>query len=304
MPTDRNEFFQQPPLSIPGALVPSTGSEVATPLLLASDDSSDVQLPLSHYVWLVRTHWVKMTAFVAFAVIATAMVTARLTPQYSATATLYLDRSAAKNLVGQDSQSGTANKGDSDAYIESQKLIITSDAVLRPVVEKFRLQANARDASEAARVRTARLNAAPVKLKGLTVVRPQGTYALTVTYRSADPVLSSEVANAVANSYVARTFDLRFKTSASLTDFMQKQLKELTDKTTASEEKVAILEKELQVINPDQKTSIASALLQQLTTQAASVALDRVKAETVYNALKSEGSGRGTGIAHGYANRG
>jgi polysaccharide biosynthesis transport protein len=288
MPTDRNEFFQQPPLNNQGALTPVTGSEIASPLLLAPDDASDVQLPLSHYVWLVRTHWIKMTAFIAFAVIATAMVTARLTPQYEAKATLYLDRNAAKNLVGQDSQSGSANKGDSDAYISSQILIVTSDAVLRPVAEKFRLQAKTTDASDAARVRIARLNAAPVKLKGLTVVRPQGTYALTITYRSPDPVLSSEVANAVANSYVDRTFDLRIKSSSTLSGFMEKQVKEVTDKTTASEEKVAMLEKDLQVINPDQKTSIASALLQQLTTQAVTVAFDRVKAESVYNALKSD----------------
>src|SRR6202789_1121777 len=131
MPTDRNDFFQQQPLNTTGALTPVTGSEITSPLLLAPDDASDVQLPLSHYVWLVRTHWIKMTAFIAFAVIATAMVTARLTPQYEAKATLYPDRNAAKNLVGQDSQSGSANKGDSDAYISSQILIVTSDAVLR-----------------------------------------------------------------------------------------------------------------------------------------------------------------------------
>src|ERR1700733_13238060 len=140
MPTDRNEFYQQPPLNNPGALMPVTGSENPSPLLITPDDASDVQLPLSHYVWLVRTHWIKMTAFIAFAMIATAMVTARLTPLYEAKATLYLDRNAAKNLVGQDSQSGSANKGDSDAYISSQMLIVTSDAVLRPVAEKFKLQ--------------------------------------------------------------------------------------------------------------------------------------------------------------------
>src|SRR5580698_8523748 len=150
MPTDRNEFFQQQPLATSGALTPAMGSEIASPLLLAADDASDVQLPLSHYVWLVRTHWIKMAAFIAFAVIATAMVTARLTPQYEAEAILYLDRNAAKNLVGQDSQSGSANKGDSDAYISSQILIVQSDAVLRPVAEKFKLQAKATDASDAA----------------------------------------------------------------------------------------------------------------------------------------------------------
>ena len=66
---------------------------------------------------------------------------------------------------------------------------------------------------------------------------------------------------------------------------MEKELKDLQDKTTASEEKVANLERELAVINPDQKTSLASAALQQLTTQFGRVQMERVKAESVFNAL-------------------
>ena len=155
MPNDRNEYLQQPGLNpnavnTPGgALAPVPQQELAAPLLLSPDDGSDVQLPLSHYVWLVRTHWLKICAFVAFAVFATAMVTARLTPQYQAVASLYLDRNAAKNLVGQDSQSGSANKGDTDNYITSQIQIVNSDAVLRQVAEKFHLQATAKDSTEA-----------------------------------------------------------------------------------------------------------------------------------------------------------
>ena len=270
-----------------GALTPAILPEIGTPLLLAANDASDVQLPLSHYFWLVRTHWIRMAAFVAFAVIATAMVTARLTPQYEAKSTLYLDRNAAKNLVGQDSQSGSANKGDSDAYISSQMQIVQSDAVLRPVVEKFQLQATAKDSTEDSRRKVARLNNAPVKIKGLTVQRPLNTYMLTVTYRSPDPVLSADVANEVAKSYVTRTFDLKYKSSTTLSDFMKTHLKDLSDKTTASEERVAILERELAVINPDQKTSLASAQLQQLTTEFTNVQIARMKAESVYNALQS-----------------
>jgi len=124
MPRNPNEFQPQLPLNMPVALTPIAPPDMTTPLLLSSDDASEAQLPLSHYVWLVRTHWIKMAAFIAFAVIATAMVTARLTPLYDATATLYLDRNAAKNLVGQDSQAGSANKGDIDAYVTSQIQII------------------------------------------------------------------------------------------------------------------------------------------------------------------------------------
>jgi capsular exopolysaccharide synthesis family protein len=287
MPNDRNDFLPQPSGGGQGALIPAMQQDPSMPLLLSPDEASETQLPLSHYFWLVRTHWIKMVAFIAFAVIATAMVTARLTPQYEAKASLYLDRNAAKNLVGQDSQSGTANKGDTDNYITSQMQIVQSDAVLRPVVEKFSLWPTVQGTGEDVRRREVRMRDEPIHLKGLTVARPLNTYMLTITYRSPDPVRAADVANAIAESYRDRTFELRIQGSTTLSGFMEKQLTELRDKTTASEEKVINLEKELAMINPDQKTSLASAQLQQLTTQYTTVQMERVKAESNYNALQS-----------------
>src|SRR3569833_3223734 len=136
MPNEHNDFSQTPAA---GALTQVSPQDLTSPLLINPEEQTEVQLPLSHYLWLVRTHWMKMAAFVAFAVIATAMVTARLTPLYESKASLYLDRNAAKNIVGQDSQSGTANKGDTDAYIASQQQIVQTDAVLRPVAQQFGL---------------------------------------------------------------------------------------------------------------------------------------------------------------------
>lgn len=287
MQRDRNEPVLQPQLNAAGALTPLPQTDLSTPYLMGGEEASEAQLPISHYVWLIRTQWIKIIAFVAFALIATAMVTARLKPQYEATATLYLDRNAAKNLVGQDSQSGSANKGDTDAYVASQIEIVRSDAVLRPVAEKFNLQAAVKDSSEVSRLRTAKLNSAPVKLAGLTVQRPLNTYLLQITYRSGDPDLSAAVANAVANSYAARTFELRQTSSADLSKFMDEEQSSLRDKTTASEEKVLGLEKELAVMNPDQKTSMASAQLQQLNTEFTAVQMARVKAEAIYNSLQA-----------------
>jgi capsular exopolysaccharide synthesis family protein len=287
MQRDPNQPFQQSGASPQGALTPYTQQEVSAPLLISADEPEEAQLPLSHYVWLVRTHWIQMCAFIAFAVIATAMVTARLTPLFEAKASLYLDRNAAKNLVGQDSQAGSANKGDTDNYLASQTQILQSDEVLRPVAKQFGLEAAPKDSSEASRIRTERQNAAPVKLKGLTIQRPANTYLLTITYQSPDPVRASQVANAIAESYLQRTFDMRTDDSDRLKGFMGKELADLGDKTKASEEKVASLQKELQIINPDQKTSIASAAVQQIMTNYGIVQNERMKAEATYNSLQN-----------------
>ncbi|HEY4085419.1 MAG TPA: polysaccharide biosynthesis tyrosine autokinase [Bryobacteraceae bacterium] len=285
MPNEHNDFSQITATNNTGALTQVSSQDLTGPLLINPEEPTEVQLPLSHYLWLVRTHWIKMAAFVAFAVIATAMITARLTPLYESKASLYLDRNAAKNIVGQDSQSGTANKGDTDAYIASQQQIVQTDAVLRPVAQQFALApfADQRTAPVATHPD------APVHLKNLTVARVPNSYMLTITYRSPNAVKAAQVANAIAKSYRDRTFELRQDGAAMQAKYMESSLTELRDKTTVSEEKVRNLENELAVINPDQKTSLASAALQQLETQQGNAMLDRVKAESLYNVLRTGG---------------
>ena len=45
----------------------------------------------------------------------------------------------------------------------------------------------------------------PIILKRLKVARPPNTYLLLVSYRSADPALAADVANAVSQSYIMHT---------------------------------------------------------------------------------------------------
>src|SRR5205823_14011660 len=94
---------------------------------------------------------------------------------------------------------------------------------------------------------------APVTLKQLKVTRPPNTYILSIGYRSKDPRLAANVANAVAKSYVEHTYNIRFRSSASLSIFMEKQLEELKAKMERSNMALAQFEKELNVINPLEK---------------------------------------------------
>src|SRR5512136_2744798 len=48
--------------------------------------------PLSHYLWVLKRHRWKILAFVASSVVATLIVSSRVTPVYEATATIDIDR--------------------------------------------------------------------------------------------------------------------------------------------------------------------------------------------------------------------
>ena len=243
-------------------------------------------VPLSHYLWILRRHVWKILVFILTCVAATFVISSRLQPIFESTASVDVDRQAPSEVVGQDSARSTA-PNDADQFLATQIKLIQSDAVLRPVAEEYKLLDREGQTTGLSAARIQEISRAPVVLKRLKVTRPPNTYLLLIAYRSADAQLAADVANAIANSYLAHTYDIRIRSSASLSAFMEKQLDELKAKMEKSSLALAQFEKELNVINPDEKTNILSARLLQLNTDYTAAQADRVGKEAAWNAMKS-----------------
>ncbi len=244
-------------------------------------DVDDINLPLTHYLWILRRHMWNILGFIAAAVIGTAFISLRITPVYESTATLYIDRQEAKGVVGQESQTGSYSNIDAESFLASQIKLLQEDAVVRPVAEKYDLLNKERQIKSESDEPLAR--DAPIVLKQLKVTRPPNTYILQVSYRSTDRRLAADVANAIAASYIEHTYDIRIRSSASLSKFMERQIEELRAKMEASGGRLAQLERELNVINPEEKTNILSARLLQLNTEYTKAQSERVRAEAAYH---------------------
>jgi uncharacterized protein involved in exopolysaccharide biosynthesis len=67
---------------------------------------------------------------------------------------------------------------------------------------------------------------------------------------------------------------------------MERQLEELKAQMEKSSEAVARFERDLNVINPEQKTNITTARLLQLNEEYTKAQADRVVKEAAYNAVK------------------
>src|SRR5271163_2611403 len=108
-------------------------------LLPALENGAQLNGPsLSQYLWVVKRHRLKLVAFIIFSVIATVIVSKRLTPLYESTAVIDIDRQTPAAVLGAESTTA-ANSADVENYLTTQEEIVKSDAVLRPVVEKFHL---------------------------------------------------------------------------------------------------------------------------------------------------------------------
>ena len=241
-------------------------------------------VPLSHYLWILRRHWWRILLFVTCAVAATLVVSLRMVPIYESTATVDIDRQMPSAIIGQEATRTIAN--DSDQFLATQVKLVQSDSVLRPVAQQFHLlDSEYAETPPAASSDPAAVRDAPVLLKKLKVARPPNTYLVLISYRSPDPRLAANVANAIARSYLEHTYDIRFKSSASLAVFMERQLEELKAKMERSSGALAQFERELNVINPEEKTTILSARLLQLNTEFTNAQADRVKKEAAYRSV-------------------
>ncbi len=247
-------------------------------------DSEEPAVPLTHYLWILRRHRWRILAFVALAVASALIVSYRLTPVYESTATIDIDRRMPTDILGQEAMQSTTN--DADQFIATQIKLIQSDSVLRPVALKFKLrELEDGDWDQQAR-REAGAEETPVLLKKLKVTRPPNTYLVLIGYRSKDRKLAADVANGIAQSYLTHTYNIRYQAAAGLSQFMEKQQEELKAKMERSSAALVQFERELNVINPEEKTNILSARLLQLNTEFTNAQADRVRKEAAWSSIR------------------
>ena len=247
-------------------------------------EPAEPAVPLSQYLWILKRHRWRILGAIATCVIGTAIVSARLTPVYEATATIDIDRSVPPGILGQEALQSAIN--DADQFMATQVKLIQSDSVLRPVDRQFNLRKREAGEKDSGPLRTAEAEGAPVVLKQLKVTRPPNTYLLLVKYRSLDRQEAADVANATVRSYLEHTYRIRYQAAADLSQFMERQLEELRAKMERSRAALAHFERDLNVINPEERTNIVSARLLQLNTEYTSAQAERMKRETAFNSVK------------------
>jgi len=252
--------------------------ELAPPYQDADEGAEDSKLPLAQYFWILRRYRWRISSAVVAAVLITLVLSERLTPIYESTATVDIDRQSPAGVVGDDATRSMLN--DADQFMATQIKLVESDAVLRPVDEQFQLRKQ-----EGQAALSAREEAAPVMLQELKVTRPPNTYLMQIGYRSADPQLAADAANAITQSYLEHSYEIRLRSSAGVARFMERQIEELKAKMERSSHALNEFERELDVINPEEKTNILAARLLQLNTEFTNAQSERLKRESEYQSV-------------------
>lgn len=242
-----------------------------------------VSARFQYSVGVLYRHFRKIVLFVGICVTATAVISSRLTPIFEAAATIDIDRQMPAGVLGPESS--VYQSGDGDQYLATQLKLIQSDSVLRPVAARFNLALHEGETEGSDGV-----GEGPVELKGLRASRLPNTSLIQIRYRSPDPRLAANVANAIAEAFIQNSYTIRYNASVNLSTFMESQLTELKAKMDRSSVALARFERELNVIDPEQKTSILATRLMQLNSEYTNAQADRVKKEAAYNSVKAGAS--------------
>ncbi|HEX5412422.1 MAG TPA: polysaccharide biosynthesis tyrosine autokinase [Terriglobia bacterium] len=220
-----------------------------------------ISLALSRYWGAVRRHALKIAIFVAATLLFTGAILLRLPKKYESTCVIRLDPSVPVNVVSNQPGGGMDT---TDILFATATKEITTPAVVTPIVQKLGLWTPPADNSST--------DVPPSLVARITgnikTSQDPGTYLLNVSYRSASPDQAAAVANALAEQFIEHEYETRNSALVSLTQYMREQIKELAQRMRESQVALDGFERENNIINPENTSSLLtqqlSALQQQL----------------------------------------
>ena len=246
-------------------------------------DPAEFQRPLTFYVGIVRQH---LTMIALLSIVLTALVVfgcALASPINVGSALIAIDRQAAPETIGADRLLTTGD----DQFMATQQNLLMADTILRPVAERYDLLERERQFRRYSFWRYSpekerAIRNAPIALRHLKIERNPNTYLLTITYKDRDPKVASDVANAIADSYLRNIFETRIKEGGRLTSSMEQQLLDLKEKMESKHQALMTYQRELGTADPEQKTSVLVAKLQSLNTESSAAEADRIAKQAVF----------------------
>jgi capsular exopolysaccharide synthesis family protein len=151
-------------------------------------------MTLAQYVQIVRAQWLLIVAVTALGALAASVYSLLATPVYSATAQMFVTTRGAESDISQLTQGSTF----SQQRVKSYAAIITSPAVLAPVIEQLGLDETPKDLGEHVQAST-----------------PLDTVLLELSVQDTSPGRAKDIANAIASQFATYVTRLELPTGSA-----------------------------------------------------------------------------------------
>ena len=218
-----------------------------------------------------------------------AVHTMRIKPVYESVVRLQIDPSRSSNLGLEDIVSEKMGSDDSDSRIQTEVKLIQSDTVAMRVIDALGLAKRPEFAGKSAlgMKLTNPLEMSPSDrqrlvgaLQGAMKVHIlSNTQLVEVRFRSTDPKLATDVANAIAEQYMQRNFQTHYEGAVQVSTWLSKQMEELQAKAIDAQEKLAEFQKQNNILGTDENDNIVTDRLKLLNQQVTEAEADRIVKE-------------------------
>lgn len=237
-----------------------------------------------------------------------AALTLLMTPIYTASATLQIDREAARVFNAEDVTPRESISQGEDFY-QTQYGLLRSRSLAERVVESLGLASS--DAaleslgvtapeptgSAAAQAERRRNLALTAVRKGLGVAPVRGSRLVAITFDNPDPVVAARVANGFAENYIQANLDRKYESSSYAREFLEERIAQTKTRLEEAERQLVAYATNQQIINVGDTAegatnggtgqSLTSNNLVALNRSLAEVRAERVAAEERWRSARS-----------------
>ena len=196
-----------------------------------------------------------------------ATATLLMTPQYTATTTIQIDREAARVLNSED-VSPQESMIQGDEFFQTQYGLLRSRSLAERVIESLGLARNEgslralgvdpasiRGDTAAARAEARREAALKAVSKNLGVSPVRGSRLVGVSFKSPDPRLSARIVNAFAENFIQSNLDRKFESTAYARDFLEERLGQTKARLEDAERQLVAYAANQEIITLDEPSS-------------------------------------------------
>lgn len=278
--------------------------------LWADEQQEPAAFDLAVYWRLAIKHRILILGCFLGALALGAALTLLMTPIYTATTTLQIDREAARVVTTED-VTPRENMAMGEEFFQTQYGLLRSRTLAERVVESLGLASSDQAlaalgveppertgtaAAQAERRRALALNAVQ---SGLGVTPVRGSRLVAVSFDNPDPVVAARVANAFAENFIQSNLDRKYESSAYAREFLEEQIAQTKGRLEEAERQLVAYAANQQIINVGGadaqggeaegggSQSLASNNLVALNSALASARAARVAAEEKWRSARS-----------------
>ena len=270
-------------------------------------DEGAPEFDLARYLRLAIKHRLLIAGTTLAAIVIGLAVTLLMTPIYTATATIQIDREGARVLDKESDVVASEVMVQAEEFFETQYGLLRSRSLAERVADSLGL-ANSNTFLESMEVEppvadigTAAERTALRRELVLNVVQANlgvspvaGSRLVVVSFDSPDPQLSARIANAFAENFIQASLDRRYESTSYVRDFLEERIAQTKSKLEDAERQLVSYASQQQIINVTDATeegggqeSLASRNLVTLNASLAAATAARIAAEERWRSARN-----------------